>query len=70
VIGCETRGSGIYRLEVVSTNTKRESTEISADASILPGVTVGNIMAPSVVIGERAASMLQEESTAHIGRVG
>ena len=30
-----------------------------ADASILPRVTTGNIMAPCVVIGERAAAILQ-----------
>lgn len=29
-----------------------------ADASIMPGVTTGNTMAPSVIIGERAAAML------------
>jgi choline dehydrogenase len=32
-----------------------------ADASIMPRVTSGNTMAPCVVIGERAAAMLQEE---------
>ena len=32
-----------------------------ADASILPRVTTGNTMAPCVVIGERAAGILQEE---------
>lgn len=32
-----------------------------ADASILPRVTTGNTMAPCVIVGERAASMLQEE---------
>ena len=32
-----------------------------ADASILPRVTTGNTMAPCVIIGERAAAMLQEE---------
>jgi choline dehydrogenase len=32
-----------------------------ADASILPRVTTGNTMAPCVVIGERAAEMLQTE---------
>jgi choline dehydrogenase-like flavoprotein len=32
-----------------------------ADASIMPRVTTGNTMAPCVVIGERAAAMLQEE---------
>jgi choline dehydrogenase len=31
------------------------------DASILPQVTRGNTMAPCVVIGERAAEILQEE---------
>jgi len=35
-----------------------------ADASILPRVTTGNTMAPCVIIGERAASMLQEENGA------
>ena len=32
-----------------------------ADASVLPRVTTGNTMAPCVVIGERAASMIQKE---------
>jgi choline dehydrogenase len=32
-----------------------------ADASILPRVTTGNTMAPCVVIGEQAASFLQQE---------
>jgi choline dehydrogenase len=31
-----------------------------ADASVLPRVTTGNTMAPCVIIGERAASLLQE----------
>jgi choline dehydrogenase len=31
-----------------------------ADASVLPRVTTGNTMAPCVIIGERAANMLQE----------
>jgi choline dehydrogenase len=31
-----------------------------ADASILPRVTTGNTMAPCVVIGERAAAILQD----------
>ena len=32
-----------------------------ADASVLPGVTTGNTMAPCVVIGERAAGILEKE---------
>lgn len=32
-----------------------------ADAYIRPRVTTGNTMAPCVIVGERAASMLQEE---------
>ena len=32
-----------------------------ADGSVLPRVTTGNTMAPCVVIGERAAALLQEE---------
>jgi choline dehydrogenase len=32
-----------------------------ADASVLPSVTVGNTMAPSVVIGEQAAAFIREE---------
>jgi len=32
-----------------------------ADGSVLPRVTTGNTMAPCVVIGERAAAMLQDE---------
>jgi choline dehydrogenase len=31
----------------------------TADASILPRVTTGNTMAPCVVVGERAAELLQ-----------
>lgn len=32
-----------------------------ADASIMPRITVGNIMAPCVVIGERAADMIRRQ---------
>ncbi|WP_376984364.1 GMC family oxidoreductase [Bosea sp. R86505] len=32
-----------------------------ADASIMPHITVGNIMAPCVVIGERAADMIRRQ---------
>jgi len=32
-----------------------------ADASILPRVTTGNTMAPSVVIGEQAVAFLRED---------
>ena len=32
-----------------------------ADASVMPRVTAGNTMAPCVVIGERAAALLQDE---------
>jgi len=32
-----------------------------ADASVMPRVTTGNTMAPCVVIGERAAEILQTE---------
>ena len=32
-----------------------------ADASIMPRITVGNIMAPCVVIGERAADMIRQQ---------
>jgi choline dehydrogenase len=39
-----------------------------ADASILPRVTTGNTMAPCVVIGERAAAILQEENDAGPGK--
>lgn len=35
-----------------------------ADASIMPRVTTGNTMAPCVVIGERAAALLQDEHDA------
>jgi choline dehydrogenase len=44
------------RLKVYGTDGLRV-----ADASILPRVTRGNTMAPCVVIGERAAAILQEE---------
>ena len=38
-----------------------------ADGSIMPRITVGNTMAPCVIIGERAADILQAElgATAH-----
>ena len=32
-----------------------------ADASVMPRVTTGNTMAPCVVIGERAAILLQDK---------
>jgi choline dehydrogenase len=32
-----------------------------ADGSIMPRVTTGNTMAPCVIIGERAADMLQTD---------
>ena len=32
-----------------------------ADASIMPRVTTGNTMAPCVVIGEQAATFLQDD---------
>jgi choline dehydrogenase-like flavoprotein len=32
-----------------------------ADGSILPRITTGNTMAPCVIIGERAAEMLQSD---------
>ncbi|WP_082359054.1 GMC family oxidoreductase N-terminal domain-containing protein [Bosea sp. AAP35] len=42
-----------------------------ADASIMPRITVGNIMAPCVVIGERAADMMrQQHGLSHAGRSG
>jgi choline dehydrogenase len=37
-----------------------------ADASILPRVTTGNSMAPCVIIGERAANLLQKEHGAAV----
>ena len=39
-----------------------------ADASILPRVTTGNTMAPSVVIGEQPAALLWREDS--IGNLG
>ena len=45
VVDAELRVYGIANLRV-------------ADASIMPRVTTGNTMAPCVVIGERAASLL------------
>jgi choline dehydrogenase-like flavoprotein len=33
-----------------------------ADASIMPQVTGGNTNAPSMMIGERAAALVQEEA--------
>ena len=35
-----------------------------ADGSVLPRVTTGNTMAPCVVVGERAAAMLEAEHVA------
>jgi choline dehydrogenase len=35
-----------------------------ADASVMPRVTTGNTMAPCVVIGERAAAILEDEHDA------
>lgn len=47
VVDAELRVYGIDRLRV-------------ADASIMPRITTGNTMAPSVVIGERAAALLRD----------
>jgi choline dehydrogenase-like flavoprotein len=33
----------------------------TADGSIVPRVTTGNTMAPCIIIGERAASMIRED---------
>jgi choline dehydrogenase len=43
-----------------------------ADGSIMPRITTGNTMAPCMIIGERAAELLQDEhnlsgSEAHLG---
>lgn len=45
VVDCQLRVYGIEKLRI-------------ADASIMPRITVGNTMAPCVVIGERAADMV------------
>jgi choline dehydrogenase len=33
-----------------------------ADASVMPRIPVGNLMAPCVVVGERAADMLKADN--------
>lgn len=37
-----------------------------ADVSILPRVTTGNIMAPCVIIGERAANALRSDHSVEL----
>jgi len=60
---CGTARMGLDRMSVVGAALKVYGVEglRVADASVMPRVTTGNTMAPCVVIGERAAAMLQEE---------
>ena len=60
---CCTAKMGRDAMSVVDGNLKVYGVEglRVADASILPRVTTGNTMAPCVVIGERAAAILQKE---------
>jgi choline dehydrogenase len=60
---CSTAKMGRDAMSVVDNKLKVYGVEglRVADASILPHVTTGNTMAPCVVIGERAAAMLQKE---------
>lgn len=58
---CGTAAVGTGNDSVVDGSLRVHGTEglRVADASVLPKVTVGNTMAPCVVIGERAASFIQ-----------
>ena len=60
---CGTAKMGRDGMSVVDTTLKVYGVEglRVADGSVLPRVTTGNTMAPCVVIGERAAAMLQAE---------
>ena len=60
---CGTAKMGRDRMSVVDSALKVYGVEglRVADGSVLPRVTTGNTMAPCVVIGERAAAMLQDE---------
>jgi choline dehydrogenase len=52
-------------MSVVDANLKVHGIEHLriADGSIMPRVTTGNTMAPCIIIGERAAEILQAEHT-------
>jgi len=60
---CGTARMGLDRMSVVDARLKVHGVEgvRVADASVMPRVTTGNTMAPCVVIGERAAALLQDE---------
>jgi choline dehydrogenase len=60
---CGTARMGRDKTSVVDSALKVHGVEglRVADGSVLPRVTTGNTMAPCVVIGERAASLLQDE---------
>ena len=60
---CGTARMGRDRMSVVDAKLKVYGVDglRIADGSVLPTVTTGNTMAPCVVIGERAAAMLQDE---------
>jgi choline dehydrogenase len=68
---CGTAKMGRDRMSVVDASLKVYGVEglRVADASILPRVTTGNTMAPCVVIGERAAAVLQSEHGASSTKV-
>jgi choline dehydrogenase len=60
---CGTARMGRDKISVVDAALKVHGVDgvRVADGSVLPRVTTGNTMAPCVVIGERAAALLQEE---------
>jgi choline dehydrogenase len=60
---CGTARMGLDKMSVVDATLKVHGVEgfRVADASVMPRVTTGNTMAPCVVIGERAAILLQDK---------
>ena len=60
---CGTAKMGRDPLSVVDGDLKVYGVESLrvADASIMPRITTGNIMAPCVIIGERAAEIIKSD---------